>query len=141
MSRLSPLRITVVSIIIAAGVGVFGWFFLDSLLQGYSGMQHLTESVLNEQKIFHACKRYASEHSGSFPPSLEALFPDYLSDRSVLVSPLNPEVPLGYIYTPPTAKDKDSPDFVVIEDEYAPSVMQRRFCCCADGHTRNFPAP
>ena len=141
MSRLSPLRITVVCVIIAAGVGVFGWVMVQGFLKGYRTVQYVAQTVAHERKILDACKRYAGEHAGTCPPSLDALVPAYLSDRAVLVSPLKQDEPLGYIYTPPSANDVNSADFIVVEDQYAPSVLHRRLCCFADGHFKGFPAP
>jgi len=59
-----------------------------------------TKSMNNAKQIGFACHTYAVDHGGNYPPSLDALFPTYLPDRSILISPFKPGEPIGYIYTP-----------------------------------------
>ena len=141
MEGLSPLRKTLVGLAIAAGVVFFVWTAVNSFTTAYQSVQNLAHADMKERIIYSACKQYAGEHGGNFPPSLDALFPAYLSDRSALVSPLKPDEPLGYLYTPPPAAKLKSPDFVVLEDKFAPTLIQRRICCYADGHVRVVPNP
>jgi len=56
-------------------------------------------SLSNAKQIGMACRQYANDNHGSFPPNLDALFPTYLPNRAVLVSPLMPADPDGYTYT------------------------------------------
>jgi len=79
-----------------------------------------TKSLSNAKQICLACKQYAIDHAGDYPPSLDALFPTYLTDRSVLVSPFMPGVPEGYLYCyTPGLKQTDAPDTVILEDKFA----------------------
>lgn len=78
-----------------------------------------TKSMSNAKQLGLACKQYAIDNNGNFPPSLDALFPTYLTDRSILGSPLMPGDPAGYIYTP-GLKDTDPADTILIEDKFAP---------------------
>lgn len=76
-----------------------------------------TKSLMNEKQICIACMSYANDNDARFPASLEALFPTYLSDRSILSSPLMPGTPDGYDYTP-GLKDTASPDTILLEDQF-----------------------
>jgi type II secretory pathway pseudopilin PulG len=58
-----------------------------------------TQSMSNGRQIATACRLYAVDHKGSFPRTLDELFPDYLADRHVLVCPVaGQSVPVGYEY-------------------------------------------
>jgi hypothetical protein len=78
------------------------------------------KSLNNEKMLALACRQYAIDNGGGFPPSLEALFPKYISERAVLVSPLMPGDADGYTYTP-GLRDDDRSDTVLIEDKYGPA--------------------
>jgi hypothetical protein len=71
-----------------------------------------------------ACREYAADHHGDFPPSLNSLFPKYLQDQSILASPLYPADPNGYTYTA-GLNASSPPDAVLIEDKYAPAKRVR----------------
>lgn len=49
-----------------------------------------------------ACRVYAFDNDGKFPPYLEALFPDYITDRELLTAEIstNPRVVAPYLYRP-----------------------------------------
>ena len=98
-----------------------------------------TKSLANAKQIYLACKMYAVDNNGAFPPTLDALFPTYLSTRAVLVSPLMPSEPVGYAYTP-GLKDSDAPDTVLIEDKFA-SVKNVRIVVHVDGTANITRAP
>jgi hypothetical protein len=58
-----------------------------------------TKSLANAKTIATACKIYALDHNGDFPPTLDALGPEHLPDRAILICPLSgPSVPIGYDY-------------------------------------------
>jgi len=94
------------------------------------------KSMTGARKVVLACRQYSREHGGVYPPSLDTLFPAYLQDHSALVSPLNRAEPLGYTYTPPPPARTDSPDTVVLEDKFAPSVANNRIVVYANGSAR-----
>ena len=94
------------------------------------------KSMTSGRKVILACRQYSREHGGVYPPSLDTLFPTYLQDRSSLVSPLNPGEPVGYTYTPPPPARTDSPDTVVLEDKFAPSLANNRIVVYANGSAR-----
>jgi len=49
------------------------------------------------RQIATACKLYATDHDGHYPNDVNALFPDYLKDKSVLVCPFSDGTdPIGY---------------------------------------------
>jgi hypothetical protein len=98
-----------------------------------------SNSLINANQIWLACKLYAIDHNGGYPPALDALFPAYLTNRSVLVSPFMPGAPEGYTYTP-GLKQTDPPDTVVLEDKFAP-VKHLRIVLRLDGSTSVSPAP
>jgi hypothetical protein len=94
------------------------------------------KSLVAARTICLACRQYAREHNGVFPPSLDTLFPAYMQDRSKLVSPLNPSEPVGYSYTPPPPDRTDSPDTIALEDKFAPAVLHKRIVSYANGSAR-----
>jgi hypothetical protein len=59
---------------------------------------------------------YALDHEDTFPPSLDDLFPRYLTDRAILISPFskNKRTP-SYEYFP-GMKYSDPPDRVLLRD-------------------------
>jgi len=89
------------------------------------------KSLSNAKQLCLACKNYAIDNGGNFPPSLDALFPTYLTNRSVLASPLMPGQPLGYAYTP-GLKVTDAANTVIIEDTFAP-LKHVRIVAYVDG--------
>jgi len=102
------------------------------------GQMRKTEakSLFDARQICLACRQYSREHGGVFPPSFDALFPKYLQDRTALVSPLSPGDPIGYTYTPPSPARTDSPDTVVIEDKFAPTLAHVRIVVYANASAK-----
>jgi len=74
-------------------------------------------SLSNAKQIGMACRQYANDNHGSFPPNLDALFPTYLPNRAVLVSPLMPADPDGYTYTDGLTESSPA-NTILIEDKY-----------------------
>ena len=107
---------------------VLAWFALPS----FPGPEFSPEprSLSNANQIGIACKAYAIDHDGNFPPSLDALSP-YLQKR-FLISPFNPADPVGYRLTP-GLKDKPPYDAILIEDKFVPPVKHERIIVYADG--------
>jgi hypothetical protein len=99
------------------------------------------KSLKRARQLCIACRDYARQHGGSFPASLDALFPTYLTDRSLLGSPLSPDQPAGYTFTPPGPGKTDSPDTIVIEDKFAPSIAHIRLVSYANGSAKPLPTP
>lgn len=91
-----------------------------------------TKSLMHAKQIVIACKRYATEHEGQYPPSLEALVPKYLGDASALTSPFQKDqTGTGYEYWPGLT-DKPPPNTVVVRDAFD-SKRGRRALARADG--------
>jgi hypothetical protein len=99
------------------------------------------KSLTNARNICLACRQYAREHNGIFPTTLDPLFPKYLPDRSVLASPFNPSEPEGYTYTFPGPGNTDSPDTIVLEDKFAPTLAHLRLVVYANGSARPILPP
>ena len=99
------------------------------------------KSLVNARKLCLACWDYSREHGGTFPPTLDALIPKYLQDRSQLASPLSPDSPDGYTYTAPTPDRDDSPDTVVIEDKFSPTITHNRLVVYANASAKVVPEP
>ncbi len=78
-----------------------------------------TKSLAQGKQIALACKMYAADNDGKFPPTLDALLPTYLEDKKLFVSPFAPDEPMGYLYHPGLTDDA-SPETVLLEDQYAP---------------------
>lgn len=90
------------------------------------------ESLEKAKKIYAACKAYAGDHEGKYPPTLEALAPKYVPDPSLFVSPFEDDEPLGYLYTP--GLNVQSPAYtVLIEDKFAPDEAGERAVIYARG--------
>lgn len=83
-----------------------------------------TKSLSHAKQIGIACKLYALDNNGKFPPSLEALVPDYLPDAKLFVSPFAPEVPVGYSYTAGLTESSPA-ETVLIEDKFASRESRR----------------
>ena len=90
-----------------------------------------TKSLAQAKQIGVACKLYAADHDGKYPPTLDALLPDYLADNKVLVSPFAPDEPMGYTYHPGLT-EKSPPATILLEDQYAPSVAGQKVVIRAD---------
>ena len=83
------------------------------------------------KQIVFACKLYAMDNNGKYPPNLDALVPAYIADRSAFISPLNPKDPVGYIYTPGFTDTSDS-EAIVLEDKFAPKLKHIRIVVHTD---------
>jgi hypothetical protein len=90
-----------------------------------------TRSMNHAKQIGFACREYATDHAGNYPPSLNALVPEYLPDRDILRSPLNPSDPVGYVYTP-GLRDDSPGDAVLLVDKFAPDLKHERIVIHAD---------
>ena len=64
-----------------------------------------TRALSNAKQIATGCKLYAMDNKGDFPPTLEALVPDYIGDRSVFICPFDRSEPMGYILYPSKETD------------------------------------
>jgi hypothetical protein len=116
-----PTKLQSITIILMIAFAAI--FFVPMLFPGGSVLHTRTaetKSLYTAKQICRACKQYALDNGGKFPPSLGDLIPKYLPDASILASPLKPGEPIGYAYTPPGPGDADSPIAVVIEDKFAP---------------------
>jgi hypothetical protein len=89
-----------------------------------------TRSMSNAKQLVLACKLYALDNRGAFPPKLEELVPKYLPDKSVLVCPLSPTLPLGYQYY--GGVDSEQPTKVVLMSKFADG-QHKRVIAYADG--------
>jgi hypothetical protein len=91
-----------------------------------------TVSLSHGQRIALACRTYALDHGGNYPPSLGILFPKYLKDRAVLISPFQPHESVGYRYT--TGLTVGSPsDTVIVEDKFRTRDGHDRLVVHVDG--------
>lgn len=83
-----------------------------------------TKSLSNARQIGIACRLYATDNGGKFPPKLEALVPDYLADTKIFVSPFAPNEAMGYTYTAGLT-DSSQPDLDLLEDKFSVNEGQR----------------
>jgi len=134
MPKLSFLQKCAIALMLA-----FAAYFVFSMMTGHGAQSSDVMSLRNAKKLCTACRQYASNHQGNFPPSLDALFPDYLTDRSMLASPLMPGEPAGYTYTA-GLKDTGPVNAVVIEDKFAP-LKHHRIVAYVDGSARILDTP
>lgn len=83
-----------------------------------------TKSLSQAKQIGLACKLYAGDNDGKFPPTLDALIPTYTSNEKLFVSPFAPDEPMGYTYHAGLTDDSP-PDTVLIEDKFSGKEHQR----------------
>ena len=96
--------------------GAFVGIALPQILKGAS-VNHPASSFTYElsdpaaclthaRLIAAACKRYATDHQGRFPQTLEQLVPQYIEDKSILTYPVpNGAMSVGYEYFDGAATD------------------------------------
>ena len=103
------------------------------------GRGNATKSLSNAKQIGTACKLYALDNDGKFPPNLAALIPDYLPEAAIFVSPFAPGEPAGYSYRAGLT-EKSPPKTVLLEDKFAGREKQR-VVVRVDGSGEVLPAP
>ena len=103
------------------------------------GKSNATKSLSTAKQIGLACKLYALDNDGKFPPNLAALIPDYLPEATILVSPFAPGEPAGYSYRAGLT-EKSPPKTVLLEDKFAAREKQR-VVVRVDGSGEVLPAP
>ncbi len=91
-----------------------------------------TKSLAKAKQIGLACKLYASDNDGKFPPTLDVLVPTYMSDKKLFASPFAPDEPMGYTYHPGLL-DSASPEMILLEDKFAPDAAQQKIVVHVDG--------
>lgn len=96
-----------------------------------------TKALSNGKSIAAACKLYATDNKGDFPPTLEALVPDYINDRCVFICPFDPMEPLGYTVYP--GKETDPATNVLVVSK-SMSKRKRRVVVHVDGTGNIEPA-
>lgn len=96
-----------------------------------------TKALANARQIAVTCKLYAVDNKGNFPPTLDALVPDYISDRSVFICPFDSSEPLGYTVYP--GKDTDPATNVLVVSK-SMSKRKRRVVVHVDGTGNIEPA-
>lgn len=79
------------------------------------------ESLEKAKRIYAACKEYAGDHNGKYPPSLDALIPKYVADPSLFYSPYDETEPVGYLYTPGLTT-RSSATAVLLEDRFSVDI-------------------
>src|SRR5687768_2943217 len=47
-----------------------------------------TTSLMQAAGLYYACKMYAIDNGGTFPPNLRVLFPNYINSKKPLLCPL-----------------------------------------------------
>ncbi len=83
-----------------------------------------TKSLAQAKQIALACKLYAGDNDGKFPPSLDALVPTYLADKKLFASPYLPAEPMGYLYHPGLTESSPA-DTVLLEDQFSVDKGQK----------------
>ncbi|MEO7932655.1 MAG: DUF4190 domain-containing protein [Chthoniobacterales bacterium] len=112
---------------------VMGYFFVAIFMLGImagiafpviSKVQEnarLTQDLGNAKHIGLACKLWAQDHNGHFPPNLEVLVPEYLPNHSVLTSAFaTDKSEVSYEYTPGLTESSPG-DTVLLRDKYTRS--------------------
>ncbi len=105
---LAPLVIAPIAI--AAGVAL-------PVFNSVSEKGKSTKGLAQAKQIGLACKLYAGDNDGKYPPNLDALVPTYLQNRALFVSPLAPSDPMGYKYHAGLTDDM-APNTILLEDKY-----------------------
>jgi hypothetical protein len=72
-----------------------------------------TRALSDIKQVGTACKIYAADHDGRFPPKLEDLIPDYLPDAGLLACTYpDPKNPVAFEYF--GGSEKDDPKKILI---------------------------
>jgi hypothetical protein len=83
------------------------------------------------KQIALACRLYAMDHKGDFPPTLDQLIPDYLPDKQLFDCPIRKDqTPLGYDYF--GGKDTDPATKILLSSK-ATTRTHRRIVATSDG--------
>lgn len=117
---------------VAAGVAL-------PIVQKARSRAETTSDLSHAKQLAIACQMYAVDNDGKFPPTLETLIPNYLPDRSILVSKAAPSDPNGFIYTPGLTTSSP-PATILIEGKVAPGSRER-VVVHMDGSAVINPAP
>ena len=104
---LGYMMIASLPIIVSIAVPVFNVIQTNSIQ---------AQSASNARQIIAACKLYAGDHGGSYPPDLQTLQKDgIITDDRILHCPiLHDDTQIGYRYYGAGLKDTDPPDKVVV---------------------------
>ncbi|GBC93176.1 hypothetical protein HRbin15_01664 [bacterium HR15] len=71
--------------------------------------------------IYRAIQRYAADHNGKYPPSLQVLVPKYLSKEMLQPVAIDEKTQVKIIYKPPKPTD---PDDTIILEHQPPITMK-----------------
>jgi type II secretory pathway pseudopilin PulG len=119
--------------------GYFSFIFLVSLLAGIAvpvfaavrDRAQETKCLSQAKQIALACRLYAMDHKGDFPPTLDELIPDYLPDKQLFDCPIRKDqTPLGYDYF--GGKDTDPATKILLSSK-ATTRTHRRIVATSDG--------
>ncbi|MGV3531563.1 MAG: hypothetical protein ACO1QR_04280 [Chthoniobacteraceae bacterium] len=81
-------------------------------------------SLMQAAGLYYACKMYATDNGGTFPPNLKVLFPNYINSKKPLICPLSSkEKPTEFEYKFGNAESK--PDDVLIQSPQLTSDGRR----------------
>ena len=119
------IAVAIVVFLLLVSIGIPTFTSVNTLAPGTKSLQHAKHIRL-------ACVLYANDNNGRFPPSLDALYPDYLQDRQILISPLSPGTPIGYTYTPGLTETSPT-NSLLIEDKFAPTLKQKKIVVYVNG--------
>jgi large-conductance mechanosensitive channel len=109
------IQVILIPIIIA--IAVFASVSIPATNKIFQKAQQV-KSLNNAQQILLACRVYAADNDGLFPPDLETLVPDYLVDESVLQTepPSEDGEAVGFTYTPGLT-ETDSSSTILLESK------------------------
>jgi len=89
-------------VFLLAVAAAVAFVFRGTILGTHSGGRQM--GCISRMKVVtHGLKAYSTQRGGALPPSLDALFPTYLQDRTVLRCPFDrrPLPAVSYEYIPP----------------------------------------
>lgn len=133
--------------IITGGVGIiaglaFVGIVVATFIPAFSKVRENANAIyqVNEiRQITMACKMYAMENDGKFPPHLEVLVPNFLESEELLTwEDRKTREKLPYLYRP-GLKQESAPDEPIV---LAPAAINhRRAVGYADGHVEAMKLP
>lgn len=92
-------------------------------------------SMAQGKQLALACKLYAADNDGAFPPDLETLVPIYVQAeglKKLLASPFALGEANGYTYHA-GLNDTSDPKAILLEDKFAPQVGGLKIAIHVDG--------
>ena len=120
MSRVAAIALAVLAILIIV------WWFIP----GDTAPRGITKDISYAKQVWIACRVYADEHDGEYPPALDILVPDYIEDQRTPNILRDENSRDRWIYYRPQNKTHDE-NHLLVESTY--KIKDRKIYGFTDG--------